>query len=441
MTGGGIKVFVLSKKEYLCRERKSMIIMYLLKHNLARLLTVALLTAAASLSAQKVVLNGQVFDAVTGAPLAMALVTDSLEGVTVVTNDNGVFSLKIESLPATLKVSYLGYQKAIVEIPAKPPQKLHISLMPANIVLKDVIVWMGDPRSLVEAAIASIPDNYENRPSLSHAFYRETAMKRQHYVYVAEGLVDMYKTAYYRGVIGRDRAAIVKGRRLLSRRNGDTLSLKVTGGPLQAIQLDLVKNIDFLLNSKELDNYGMRMGGPAMIGDRPQFVVEFFPSASLEYALYHGRFYIDCESLAFTRIEMSLDMGDAGKATRNMLVRKPAGVRFKPRELSCLVQYKEDQGKMYLSYVRNTLRFNCDWKRRLFSTSFTAVCEMAVTSRQTEGAVPLTGHDSFDAKDAFYDSVEYFKDPEFWEDYNIIEPTESLDKAIDKLIRLAEKQK
>lgn len=38
------------------------------------------------------------------------------------------------------------------------------------------------------------------------------------------------------------------------------------------------------------------------------------------------------------------------------------------------------------------------------------------------------------------DRVEYFKDPEFWEDYNIIEPTESLDKAIDKLVRLAEKK-
>jgi hypothetical protein len=35
----------------------------------------------------------------------------------------------------------------------------------------------------------------------------------------------------------------------------------------------------------------------------------------------------------------------------------------------------------------------------------------------------------------FYDKVEYFKDPDFWEDYNIIEPTESLDKAVNRLLK------
>jgi hypothetical protein len=43
------------------------------------------------------------------------------------------------------------------------------------------------------------------------------------------------------------------------------------------------------------------------------------------------------------------------------------------------------------------------------------------------------GRSSFGLRDRFYDKVEYFDDPDFWADYNIIEPTESLENAIDKL--------
>jgi hypothetical protein len=85
--------------------------------------------------------------------------------------------------------------------------------------------------------------------------------------------------------------------------------------------------------------------------------------------------------------------------------------------------------------MRNTFRFNCDWKRRLFATSFTAFCEMAVTSTTSQDVRPIRGRDSFDQRDAFFDKVDYFRDPAFWQDYNIIEPSESLDKAIDKLLK------
>ena len=77
------------------------------------------------------------------------------------------------------------------------------------------MVWTGDPRELVNIAIRKIPENYIDKPELYKCFYRETAMKRQHYIYVAEGVVDMYKSSYAsKGY--RDRVAIRKGRRLLS---------------------------------------------------------------------------------------------------------------------------------------------------------------------------------------------------------------------------------
>ena len=384
-----------------------------------------------SVLAQQVVIGGTVIDNKTGEPLRQ--VSISAGRISVVTNEDGVFLLKMDKLPQSIVVSHLGYKTRKVSMAEGSTEGLKIRLVPTTIQLREIIVTNENPRQLVEMAIKKIPENYSQKPELLKSFYRETAMKRKHYIYVAEGVEDMYKTPYSRS-IARDKVAIVKGRRLLSQKQGDTLGVKVMGGPVQPIILDLVKNREFLLNQEDLDDYAFKMDGIEYINDRQQYVVRIEPLVTREYALYHGRFYIDSERLAFTRIELDLDMSDKDKATRTMLVRKPMGVRFKPRELSCVVDYRYDNGVSRISYLRNTFRFNCDWKKRLLSTSFTATCEMAVTDSSSDNVTPIASRNSFDSRDAYYDKVEYFMDPEYWSDYNIIEASESLDKAIQKLV-------
>ena len=381
--------------------------------------------------AQQTTVGGTVVDEKTGRPLPQVSV--SVGRISVVTNDDGAFVLKLGETPKSVTVSHLGYKTKRVALEAGKTEQLKIKLQPTVIQLREVVVRTGDPREIVEIAIQKIPDNYSRKPELLKAFYRETAMKRKHFIYVAEGVEDMYKTSYTRG-IGRDRVAIVKGRRLLSQKQGDTLGLKVMGGPVLPVQLDVVKNYDLLLNQEDLDAYRFSWGTPEFINDRMQMVVLIEPLYTREWALYHGKLYIDNERLAFTRIELSLDMSDKDKATRTMLVHKPVGVRFKPKELSCVVDYRYIDGITRISYLRNTFKFNCDWKKRLFSTSFTATCEMAVTDSESEDVKPIVSRNSFDSHDAYYDKVEYFMDPEYWSNYNIIEPSESLDKAIRKLV-------
>ena len=388
---------------------------------------------------QKVVLSGYVSNGKSGSKIALARVAVPHTDLSVVTNDDGFFTLKVDTLPRVLWVSRLGFQTREVNLTERDATSLHIIMQPVAEVLPEVVVRTMDPGELLRQAIKKIPSNYGKAPELYHCFYRETAMKQQRFIYVAEGVVDMYKTAYDEGN-AHDRVAIIKGRRLLSPRRGDTLGIKVMGGPVQPIQLDIAKNTVFLLNEDVLACYSFTMEGTAYINDRPQYVLRLVPETSLSpVALYRGLLYIDQERLAFTRAELSLDMSDREKATRYMLVRKPVGVRFKPKELSCLIDYRTENGTTYLSYIRNTFRFDCDWKRRLFSTTFTASCEMVVTDRSKNRAHPLSGRVSFDSRDRFFDRVQFFEDPVFWEDYNIIEPTETLDKAIDKLLKQAKR--
>lgn len=396
-----------------------------------RLVLIWMLLAPMTVFAQQVVVSGVVTDQKTGEPLRQVSV--SVGRVAVVTNEDGDFTLKLSEMPSTVHVSHVGYKSQRVSLKDGQTVGLRIRLVPASIQLREIVVHNQNARELVDIAIDKIPENYSKSPELLKAFYRETAMKRKHYIYVAEGVEDMYKTPYNRST-ARDRVSIVKGRRLLSQKQGDTLGIKVQGGPVQAVLMDLVKNRDFLLNKEDLDCYDFSLGVPEYINDREQYVVLMEPQVVTAYALYHGKLYIDAERLAFTRIELDLDMRDKDKATQTMLVKKPFGVRFKPRELSCVVDYRYEDGVSRISYLRNTFRFNCDWKRRLFSTSFTATCEMAVTDRQTENVKPIANRSSFDSRDSYYDKVEYFLDPEYWSNYNIIEPSESLDKAIKRLV-------
>ena len=367
--------------------------------------------------AQQVVVSGVVVDQKTGDPLRQ--VSISAGRVSVVTNEDGDFTLKLNEMPPAVNISHLGYKTQRLTLKDGKTEGLRIRLVPTTIQLREIVVRNYDPRELVNIAIDKIPENYSKVPELLKGFYRETAMKRKHYIYVAEGVEDMYKTPYNRGTT-RDRVSIIKGRRLLSQKQGDTLGIKVAGGPVQAVLMDLVKNRDFLLNKEDLDNYDFSMGTPEYINDRQQYVVLMKPSLVTTYALYHGKMYIDAERLAFTRIELDLDMSDKDK--------------FKPRELSCVVDYRFEDGVTRISYLRNIFRFNCDWKRKLFSTSFTATCEMAVTDSQSDDVKPIANRSSFDSHDAYYDKVEYFMDPEYWSNYNIIEPSESLDKAIKRLV-------
>lgn len=376
-------------------------------------------------------LSGKVTDAKTRKPMAHVSVTDRSVGT--VTNEAGEFILKLQKAPQTVTFSCLGYKTQQLSAAALDGVRVEVRMEPSSVMLDEIVVQGADAKELVLKAMEKISDNYPKVPNLLRGFYRETVAKRNHFTSISEGVVDVYKTAYNKSD-WRDGVAILKGRRLLSQRPSDTLSVKLQGGPVLPIMLDVVKEKDVLLNPEELDNYTFRYVTMSKADDRNQYVVEIAPLLVMPYALYHGRLYIDQETLAFTRIDLSLDMNDTDKVTQMILRKKPSGLRFTPHELSIYIDYKTDDGVTRINYIRNVIRFRCDWKRKLFKSNYTVTSEMVVTDRQEgKDLKPIRNRDTFNRKDNFYDKVVYFEDPGFWGKDNIIEPTEDLLKGIEKI--------
>ena len=353
-----------------------------------------------------------------------------------VTNSDGLFSLKIKDAEIVrgLEVSHIGYLNTQISLKEnKDLSTLTVWMIPAPNLLSEIVIFGNNARGIVEEAIRKIPVNYSPNENMLTTFYRETVQKRRRYISVSEAVIDVYKTAYNDRVPVKDKVQLQKGRRLLSQKNSDTLAVKVVGGPSLAIYLDVVKNQDALLNMGDLDYYEFHIEEPVNFDNRMQYVISFRPTVSLMYALFYGKLYIDFEKLAFTRAEFSLDMKNKTKAVEAILHKKPLGLQFKPQELSYLVTYKEQNGKTYLNYIWNTIRFKCDWKKRLFSSGYTVYSEMVVTDRQEDNFTAISNKTAFKEKQVFYDLVDEYWNEDFWKEYNIIEPTESLEHAVKKL--------
>ncbi len=374
-----------------------------------------LLLAVLSVSAQMVV-SGVVTDRQTGRSLPHVSVTvecnnmsdvDAKIQVHTVTNEEGRFTLKVLQEPRFIHVSHIGYQSRSMKVKTDVEQSIQIALTTSSVNLQEVLVSADNALSILRAAMRRLDVNYPQEPELMRCFYRETAR-------------------------------IQKGRRLMSMKAKDTLGVKIQGGPVMPLMVDVAKCPDYLLNEDNLSRYDLRLEMPVKIADRLQYVIRLSPKGPVVFPQMTGLLYIDQDMLAFTRAELELDMRDWRKASELMLVKKPLGLHFRPKELSVTITYEtDDEGVTRMSYVRNVMRFNCDWKRRLFASTYTTVTEMVVTDRLQQGREVKRprGRSSFGLRERFYDKVAYFEDPDFWAAYNIIEPSEPLEHAIGKLKR------
>jgi len=378
--------------------------------------------------------SGKVRDNNTRRPLEYVTISVANYNLGTVSNADGEFNLKIPNSITNAEVvfSHLGYRSFRLPVKNENTTGVEVLLTQFAVVLSDVVVKGGDARSIVQEAVKKIPKNYSASLNQLTGFYRETVQKRQHYITISEAVVDLYKTPYTE-YTNLDRLQILKGRKLLSQKAADTLSVKLLGGPYLSVFVDIVKNPDILLDVETLKYFSYTLENISHINGRDQYVISFKPQVVAREALYIGTYYIDKQSLAFTRAEFQLDMSDRNKVSDMILRKKPVGLRFRPEEVSYVVSYQERDGVSYLSYIRNELKFKCDWRRRFFSTNYEVISEMVVTDINIENVTAISRRDAFRPNQMLDDRLIDFYDEDFWGAYNIIEPTESLESAVSRL--------
>ncbi len=383
-------------------------------------------------------IKGKVVDATTGDPLVFATVAVKESNVAIITNIDGEFTLKIgEALTAkNLEVSFLGYKNKIIPISEMRDNgyKNVISLETAPIPIKEIIVRPLDPVDIVEKAIGNIGKNYESVPNLMTAFYRETIRKNRTYVSIGEAVVEIFK-APYDNDLRFDGARIYKGRKSSDVEKMDTVLFKLQGGPVSVMSLDIAKNTESILTKEAMQYYNYSLNGVIEIDNKPHYVIDFMQKPSVDIPLFMGSFYIDMDSYAITEAEFGFNLADKEAASSIFIKKKPLGMKVTPEVATYRTKYREQNGKWYFAYSRAEVKFKVNWHRRLFNTFYTTMSEIAVTDRTDQEVIKFAGKDKIKYNDVFSEKVSAFTDKEFWGDYNVIEPDQSIESAIRRLSR------
>ena len=389
-----------------------------------------------------ITLYGHVSDMKTAESLFFSSVSLSGTSVTNVSNSDGMFSLKIPaSTPedADITVSHLGYSTRAVHvgsfIGSSPDSPLEIALTQVSIQLDPATVKAIDPVILFRSAFYKVKDNFPSSRTGMTAFYREMIKKGSaKYLVLNEAVIDIDKSAY--SGFQADRVGIYKGRGSTNYDTSDTLFVKLQGGINTALQLDMAKEPFLGYSIDEAPQYFHFSRGGGESYDGYSFsVLEFEPDDNAKEILFRGRLFIEVESLAIGRAEFSMALeGREEEAATLFVLKRPAGTRFYVNKADYVISYKCFNGKWYYDYCRGDVVFNTRKLHSPFRSTFSVTEEMAVTDHKEGGlAIEPAGRIKF--KDVLSDRVADFTDDSFWEDYNIIEPNQSIDVLIKKIVR------
>ncbi|MFK5974380.1 MAG: carboxypeptidase-like regulatory domain-containing protein [Flavobacteriaceae bacterium] len=387
--------------------------------------------------------KGKVLDAKSKKPLIFASLSVEGSNISTISNTEGEFSLKVpvSIVNTNISISFLGYQTKLIPLSQFKTGKNKIFMNVSVTALPEVNVQIPkDALSLVQETLKRKGENYFDNPTLMTAFYRETIRKRKKNVSLSEAVVNIYKTPY--SSLRKDALQLYKARKSTDYSRLDTIALKLQGGPFNALYVDIMKYPEYIFTEETLDAYVFSFDRSARVNDRLIYVVNFEQQDYLTDPLYKGKLYIDAENKILTSAIFSLNITDKDKASKLFVRKKPKNVKVWPTEVAYRVDYREKNGKWYYSYSNVLLEFKVNWSKKLFNSVYSMTCEMAITDwkKNTTGKFPKL-------KERIKSSIILsnedigFADPDFWGEYNIIEPEKSIESAIKKIQRQLRRSK
>ncbi|WP_297694632.1 carboxypeptidase-like regulatory domain-containing protein [uncultured Eudoraea sp.] len=387
--------------------------------------------------------KGEVVDANSNKPLVFATLTLEGTNISTITNTEGKFLLKIPTSieQGNVIVAFLGYKSSSVPLAQMKENNNKIALMVSITELDEVnVVIPKSARALVRETLRKKGENYFDDPTLMTAFYRETIKKRKRNVSLSEAVVNIYKSPYTTGQ--KDAVQLYKARKSTDYSKLDTVALKLQGGPFNALYVDIMKYPEYIFNEVTMEDYNFTFERSTRINDKLIYVVGFNQRPDIYDPLYKGQLFIDAEKKILTSAIYSLNITNKELASKLFVRKKPRNAKVYPTDIAYRVDYREKDGKWYYGYSNALLEFKINWDKKLFNSVYSMSCEMAVTDweKNIAGEVPKV-KDRLKSSIILSDAAVGFSDPDFWGEYNIIEPEKSIESAIKKIQRQLKRSK
>ena len=378
--------------------------------------------------------KGLVMDSNTKKPLVFADINVNESNISTITNTEGEFALKVPNghTNQSITISFLGFEKKTILLSNLRKSKNKIYLNELVTQLSEVSINIPkDAETLVRETLKRKGTNYISDQAIMTAFYRETIKKRNKNASLSEAVVEIYKQPYASNK--KDNVKLIKARKKTNYSRLDTLALKLQGGPFSTLYVDIIKYPQFIFNDNNLSNYEFSFDNATQINDNKVYVVKFKQKPQVDFPLYYGKLFIDANTFSLVSAIYNLNVENRALASQLFIRKKPNKVKVYPTEAAYRVDYRTTDGKWYYGYSNLQLTFKVNWKGKLFNSTYSLSSEMAITDWEFNTSGINRPKDGLKSTVILSDEASGFSDPEFWGEYNIIEPEKSIESAIRKI--------
>ncbi|MCV9385375.1 carboxypeptidase-like regulatory domain-containing protein [Reichenbachiella ulvae] len=361
------------------------------------LMIVSMLVSAV-LSAQPLEIRGTILDAVTQEPLPYANIVCGQEGTS--SNQDGKFILHLSKANTNDRVSirYIGYQ-SIEPTVAELIENSNIQLVSHSEVLEGVTVYSGE--NIIEDLINHYQINYEFNDLLLKAYYKESIQNTSSYLYIGEGLFDIYLPTIY----SEDETTVSSIKTRKKEFNGiDSVQIPHVTGHVSDMVNAATRRKSSFLTMEGHKHYTFTKEEYSFYDGREIFKLHFEPKD--KHGNSSGTLYVDAESKAII------------KADYYPLIENQYFWSF----AHWTEEFKEIEGTWYIHRVS----YEGEWIDQ--NKVFTYHADMVITDSKVTKSTPQLSHEISDTA-SFFDEASDFGSG-FWEEQNHMLLTEEEQLAL-----------
>jgi len=377
-------------------------------------------------------LTSKLVDDSRGRPISYATISLLNKPIGTISNRDGEFLLKVhpDRILDTLVISCMGYRQLIM--PAFHLLDEDLIVMNAmSIRIREVKVTSTTPDKLLVNIRENIRKNYSGQTKLMTGFYRETVKQDKGYISVSEAIVEILKAPYY-STYKDDVTRLVKGRQNRNVQPLNWLNFKVQGGPFSITKLDIVKTAETFVDEQYQELYKYNISKVISYMDQPAYVLQFQPVSDRIFPVYKGEMYVHRETFAVLHCNFGYTKPGLRDATNVLIKKKPRGVKVRTTYVNYAINYQQYQGRLQIASAQTAIKFRIRSKHDKLNSEFISVSDLLITDIQPTDLKKIARGEAFSQNDIFVDMIGNY-DPQFWENYNIIQPDEDLRNAIKDL--------
>jgi hypothetical protein len=333
-----------------------------IRFSIKRLLIYAfVLFASGKLSAQGgyFIAKGKIVEKESYSPLNQAYICIPSTGYGTAPNLDGdfIFQFPNLSLDSTVIVSQLGYRS--VTFKANDLKSIDNVIFLEKIPNYDANYGLSDVRIMLQAAIDSIPTNYNNAPYYQNGFYLEQVnLPTMGAIKVNEGVLRVERFPNLKPKI--EKVKLLRGRRLDWR--GQTQKIEGWGfqNGSDLVCRSFETTIPDFLQKKQMDSYDFRLDSlMTTFEGLPLFIIHFWPLKSKTKGAKEGIIYLEPETKAIVRVEYKL----TENGIKDLIDTKTGAVKIEGSATSAFFQYRKFRNKWCLQESR--VDFDVNFEDRL----------------------------------------------------------------------------